>query len=148
MENSTKNSDPESQVKKSHRVRSLRVSAIYLACAIFTLIFGIVYTQFGYGVTSVNMDFAFAWLLIGVALYAALAFAPAVFYPQPSASVLLAYSLACLTIYSIINGILDIAGAFSNAAVALPVSAGVLAVAAVAVYVAGIINSKRRDKRQ
>ncbi len=120
----------------------LRTSAIYLGGSLFTLVFGRIYTHFGYGVTSRNMDLAFVWLLLGTVLYAVLAFAPKRAYPPFASSVLVAYSLVCMTLYSVINGILDIAGAFSNAAVSLPVSAVIMLAAAVIFYAVTIIKKK------
>ncbi len=150
---------PES-VFSEKKKKGLRAFAFYEAAALFVLLFGRIYTHFGYGVTSVFMDFAFLFPLGGGLLYLVFSLLPPSFYPCRSASRLLAYSLAAFTLDFLIRGILEIAGAFSDAEIAMLIAGGLFALAALTVYLvpffrkgngengAGSMRSDRAESRR
>lgn len=115
------------------RKKGLRAFGIYEAVALLTALFGLVYTHFGYGVTSFFMYYAFLFPLGGGLLYLLFAFAPLP-YPSLAASRAIAYALAAFTLDFLITGVLDIAGAFSEAAIAMSVLGYLFAFAGVILY--------------
>lgn len=120
----------------NHEIRlkkGLRAFGIYEAVALLTGLFGLVYTYFGYGVTSFFMYFAFLFPLGGGLLYLLFAFVPLP-YPSLAASRAIAYSLAAFTLDFLITGILDIAGAFSEAAIVMRVLGVAFALAGLIFY--------------
>ncbi len=85
----------------------------YAAVSLFVLVFGLIYTANGYGVTSPYMSFAFLPTAVIALLY---------LFPihgigkllSPFSAMTLAFFASSATAYSIIQGIFEIAGAFSN----------------------------------
>lgn len=116
------------------RKKGLRAAAIYAGMVLLTALFGVIYTHFGHGVKSVFMSYAFLFPSGGALLYGLLAFAEKIPYPTRNASRCAAYSLTAFTLDFLLQGILDIAGAFSDAKIAMTVMAYGFAFAAVAIY--------------
>ncbi len=100
----------------------------FLAC-----LFGSVYTYFGFGVTSAHMTFAFAPLAAGFAVYLLLRYTRLP-YPGCWAARLFAFSLTAFTMHHLIEGVFDIAGAFSEWAFLMPVFAALLLALALFFY--------------
>ncbi len=116
--------------------KAVRTSAIYLAVSIFVLVFGVVYTHFGHGVTSDNMSYAFLRPLFGgSSLYILIALFTKLPYPDFYSACLYAFGIAAFTIYTVINGILDIAGAYADSAIIMKISGIVLVSAGVILYI-------------
>ena len=94
-------------------MKRYRSSLIYAAVSLFVLVFGMIYTANGYGVTSPYMTFAF----LPTAVIALLYLLPALDIlekPATYSAMTLAFFAAAATVYSIIQGIFKIAGAYSD----------------------------------
>ena len=116
----------------------------YSALTVFVLVFGMVYTHFGHGVTSDNMTYAFLPLLIASCFYLLLAFVPKIPRPARFSSTFLAFSIAAFTLHHITQGILQIAGAYSDYDIILPITAIVCLVAAIVLYPVEIFLIKKQ----
>ncbi|MBQ7364469.1 MAG: hypothetical protein IJW46_02595 [Clostridia bacterium] len=95
-------------------MKQYRSLITYTAVSLFVLVFGIVYTHFGFGVTSPYMSYAFVPTAL-IALFFALTHGvKAVKKPIGYSAMTLAFFAASLTLYCLIKGIFAIAGAYSN----------------------------------
>ena len=95
-------------------LKNLRALLWYSAMTLLTLVFGIVYTHFGHGVTSDYMTYAFVPLLIAAVFYLLLAAFKKIPRPERFSATFLAFAATSLTLSSVARGILQIAGAYSN----------------------------------
>ena len=86
-----------------------RIRNRYLIGSICSLVFGIIYECFSHNVISNYMIFAFVIPLIGYILYW-LIDKGIIKIPSNISNKLFGYSIATLTIYSILHGVLDIYG--------------------------------------
>lgn len=87
---------------------------IYFGLTILAALFGIIYESFSHNVFSVNMSFAWAWLLgFGVTVYALLAFLPIKKVPGTIPSSIYNFGVAMITIRSIFIGVAEIYGNLS-----------------------------------
>lgn len=105
----------------------------YAAGSFLACLFGSVYTYFGFGVTSAHMTFAFVPLAIGFLVFLLLRYTRLP-YPGCWATRLFAYALTAFTMHHIIEGVFDIAGAFSDWNFLMPVFAALLLAVAVFFY--------------
>ena len=96
-------------------MRSLKRPLIaYTATALFVLLFGIVYTHFGYGVTSAYMSYAFLPSTLVAILHLICGLFPNSKAPARYTAMTLAFFVASLTVYMLVKGIFEIAGAYSH----------------------------------
>ncbi len=91
-----------------------RSTLAYAAATVLVLLFGIIYTYFGYGVTSPYMSYAFLPLLAITLFSLVTCFVKTVRAPRGHAALFLAYFAAALTLYLITKGVFGIAGAYSE----------------------------------
>lgn len=91
---------------------SMKKSAIiYGGFTGFLLIFGIIYNQFGHGVTSPWMSFAFLWtLFLGMIPAGILALNPGILRPRRISVNAYNSGVACIAVSSVLRGIFEIAG--------------------------------------
>lgn len=111
----------------------------YTALSLFTLVFGMVYTYFGHGAHSDYMTYAFLPLQITAFAYFVLAFCEKIPRPGSFSSLFLAFSIASFTLDRITQGILEIAGAYSNYDVLIRYAAHTTLTLAAVIYIAEII---------
>jgi hypothetical protein len=115
-----------SAIHKQQRSRqTLKTAWVYLAAAAFCILFDRVYALFGHGVQSAAMSRMFLYPLLGGAL---MFFLQWLFVPEPCRVRhyrllfnLYNSGLAALTVGSLLQGILEIAGTTSPYLVAFPV---------------------------
>lgn len=112
-----------------------KATLVYLFFALFTLAFGQVYTHFGHGVTSFDMTFCFLPTLIGTGMYAIFTFVPLFPCPKGYTAMAIAFAVTCYTLRMIVQGVLDIAGAYSHYTAILSIAAPVFAAIALTLYV-------------
>lgn len=86
----------------------------YNGLSLFVLLFGMIYTHFGHGVTSDHMTYAFLPTLLCGFVYLILAAAQRIPRPDRFSATFLSFSVAAFTLNSISKGIMEIAGAYSN----------------------------------
>lgn len=115
------------------RTRIFRALVKYGIGSFLFCLFGSVYTYFGHGVVSASMTFCFLPLLSGFAFYGLLLRLPLP-YPDLTSARLLAYGLVALSFDLIVNGILDIAGAFADSEILLKAASFLLLGASVIRY--------------
>lgn len=123
--------------------KNFRAPIWYASLTVFVLVFGIVYTHFGHGVTSDHMTYAFLPLLAVTALYLLFTFVKAIPRPQRFSATFLAFSVAGFTLNHITKGVLQIAGAYSDYDNILYITAIVCLALAVVLYPAEIVLKKR-----
>ena len=111
----------------------------YTALSLFTLLFGMVYTSYGYGAHSDYMTYAFVPLQIAAFAYFLLAFWDKIPRPGTFSSLFFAFSIASFTLDRITQGILEIAGAYSNYDVLIKYTAHATHIIAIALYAVEII---------
>ena len=114
--------------------KNLRALLWYNGNSLFVLVFGMVYTHYGHGVTSDHMTYAFLPLQLCGFVY--LGFAAIKRFPRPArfSATFLAFSVAAFTLDHITKGILEIAGAYSNYDGILYIAAIICLVIAVVLY--------------
>ena len=93
-------------------MKRYRGPLVYAAVSAFVLLFGLIYTANSYGVTSVFMSFAFMPTAL-TALWLFYLASREAFKPTGHSNMALAFFNASLTVYSILKGVLAIAGAYS-----------------------------------
>ena len=127
--------------------KHLRAALWYNGLALFVLLFGMIYTHFGHGVTSDHMTFAFLPLLLCGFVY--LCFAATERIPRPArfSATFIAFSVAAFTLDRITKGIMAIAGAYSNYDGILYIAAIVCLVIAIILYPTEIILHKQQTKQ-
>lgn len=123
--------------------KNLRAPFWYALLTVFVLVFGIVYTHFGHGVTSDHMTYAFLPLLAATALYLLFTFVKAIPRPERFSATFLAFAAAGFTLDHITKGILQIAGAYSNYDNILYIAAIVCFAIAVVLYPVEIVLKKK-----
>ena len=128
--------------------KNLRALLWYSALTVFVLLFGIVYTHFGHGVTSNHMTYAFVPLLITSFLYLLFAVFEKLPRPKRFSATFLAFSVVGFTLHHITQGILQIAGAYSDYDVILPTAAIVCLVVTLILYPTEIILQKKQQITQ
>ncbi len=123
--------------------KKFRALLWYSALSIFVLVFGMVYTHFGHGVSSDYMTYAF--LPLQITAFAYLLFTAFEKLPRPErfSATFLAFAVASFTLNSITKGILQIAGAYSDYDSILPTAAIISLVIAVILYPVEIVWKKR-----
>ena len=94
-------------------IKRYRASIIYAGFSLLTLVFGLIYTANGHGVTSYYMSYAFLPTAVAAVFYLALAVTQAK-RPMGLAAEFFAFFVTSATVYSIVQGIFEIAGAYSN----------------------------------
>lgn len=94
-------------------MKKLRPAIIYAAISLFVLVFGLVYTANGFGVTSYYMSYAFLPTAVAALFYLALFFAKGK-KPMGYAAMFFAFFIASATVLSLVKGIFEIAGAYSD----------------------------------
>ena len=94
--------------------RAKKPLIIYFGMTVFVLLFGIVYTHFGYGVTSPYMSYAFLPLALVTCFHFVLAAFPMIKCPTRYSHMMLAFFSTAITVYLLIKGIFEIAGAYSH----------------------------------
>ncbi len=91
--------------------RAVKASYIYLFLSILCMIFGLVYGEFGHGVYSRYMIYAFMFPLIGGAFpFLTLYIIPAIPYPGKITRDLWHCGIATITIGSLVRGALNVYG--------------------------------------
>ena len=90
-----------------------RSTLIYSGFSLLTLVFGLIYTANGYGVTSYYMSYAFLPTLVAALFYLALTLFGGK-KPIGLAAQFFAFFITSATVYSIVQGIFAIAGAYSD----------------------------------
>jgi len=123
--------------------KNLRALLWYSALSLFVLLFGIVYTHFGHGVTSDHMTYAFLPLQITAFLYLLFAVFKRIPRPERFSATFLAFSAASFTLWRITKGILQIAGAYSNYDNILYIAAIACLAIAVVLYPVEIVLKKK-----
>ena len=123
--------------------QKLRAPLWYASLTVFVLVFGIVYTHYGHGVTSDHMTYAFLPLLAVTALYLLFTFVKAIPRPKRFSATFLAFSSAGFTLNHITKGILQIAGAYSDYDNILYITAIVCLAIAVVLYPVEIVLKKK-----
>lgn len=118
----------------------------YTALSLFTLVFGMVYTSYGYGAHSDYMTFAFVPLQITAFVYLIFAIFTKIPRPGSFSSLFLAFSIASFTLDRITQGILEIAGAYSNYDVLVKYAAYATLTLAVVIYLVEIITKITKQK--
>lgn len=94
-------------------MKRFRPAIVYAAVSLFVLAFGLIYTANGFGVTSFYMSYAFLPTLVASLFYLALT----LFHgkkPIGFAATFFAYFITSATVQSIVKGIFEIAGAYSD----------------------------------
>ena len=94
--------------------RAKKPLIIYFGMTVFVLLFGIVYTHFGYGVTSAYMSYAFLPSTLVAILHLICGLFPNIKAPARYTAMTLAFFVASLTVYMLVKGIFEIAGAYSH----------------------------------
>lgn len=128
--------------------KNLRALLWYSAMTALTLVFGIVYTYFGHGVTSDYMTYAFAPLLIATFLYLLFTAFEKIPRPERFSATFLAFAATSLTLSSIARGILQIAGAYSNYDGIVEIAGYIFLVIAILLYPTEIILQKKQQNLQ
>lgn len=125
--------------------KNLRAPFLYAAFSLFVLVFGMVYTHFGHGVKSDDMTFAFLPLQLTAFVYLGFAVSDKIPRPDLFSSLFLAFSVTAFTLYRLIKGILQIAGAYSLYDVWMWRTAIVCLVLAIVLYPTEIILKKKTN---
>lgn len=123
--------------------RAKKPLIIYFGMTVLVLLFGIVYTHFGYGVTSPYMSYAFLPLALVTCFHFVLAIFPAVKLPTRYSHMILAFFSTAITLYLLIKGILEIAGAYSRYDVMLLYTAIFFGCAFIGCYVSQYYTKKQ-----
>lgn len=128
--------------------KNLRAALWYNGLSLFVLLFGMIYTYFGHGVTSEYMSFAFLPLqCVGLA-YLLLAVITTIPRPKRFSSTFIAFSVAAFTLYRITKGIMAIAGAYSNYDSIILIAGILCLVIAVILYPTEIILCQKQSNTQ
>lgn len=91
---------------------------IYAGLSLFVLVFGLIYTANGFGVTSYYMSYAFLPTAVAALFYLALILFKGK-QPAGYAAMFFAFFVASATVMAIVKGIFEIAGAYSDYDVSL-----------------------------
>ncbi|MBO7740493.1 MAG: hypothetical protein J6S34_03125 [Clostridia bacterium] len=126
--------------------KNLRAPIWYASLTVFVLVFGIVYTHFGHGVTSDHMTYAFLPLLAVTVLYLLFPFVKAIPRPERFSATFLAFSVASFTLWRITQGVLQIAGAYSDYDNILYITAIICLVIAIILYPTEIVWKKKTSE--
>lgn len=116
----------------------------YSALSMFVLVFGMVYTHFGHGVSSDHMTFAFLPLQITAFVYLLFTAFEKLPRPERFSATFLAFAVAGFTLTRITKGILQIAGAYSDYDNILYIAAIVCLALAVVLYPVEIVWQKKK----
>ena len=122
-------------------MKQYRSCLIYGAVSLFVLLFGVIYTANGYGVTSPYMTWAFLPTALIALWYLFLAMKDATL-PREYSAMTLAFFAASLTVYLIVKGVFGIAGAYSDYDVMLLYTALLSGGAFLGFYISQRINNK------
>ena len=123
--------------------KKFRALLWYSALSMFVLVFGMVYTHFGHGVSSDHMTFAFLPLQITAVVYLLFTAFERIPRPERFSATSLAFSVASFTLWRITKGVLQSAGAYSDYDNILYITAIVCLALAVVLYPAEIVLKKR-----
>ncbi len=126
---------------------TFRCFLIYTACALFVFVFGQVYTYYGHGVTSDDMTFCFLPTLLAAIAYLLFHFIGSVL-PPPShySATVLAFAVTSHTLRMIVQGVLDIAGAYSRYFAVLNIAAQLFVIAFIGMYLCEFIRYLKNSK--
>ncbi len=86
---------------------------MYAAVSLFVLVFGVIYTANGFGVTSYYMSYAFLPTAVAALFFLLLILGKGQ-KPDGYAAMFFAFFVASATVFSLVKGIFEIAGAYSD----------------------------------
>ena len=118
---------------------------LYAGIMAFIALFGFVYEQFSHGVNSLNMWFAWAWVVFGLIPYLLFLIAPIKWAPGTLTECVYNLGVALLTVRSIFLGVLEIYGKTGlKMELAYTILSIAFLVGGVVLYLIGLLLMKKR----